>query len=175
MNDQNRTNCRLIYTIFSTCAGWIGLLASPEGCLQATFPQKTRDLVTIKLGVNNAVNYMPEYFQEWCAELQSYFNGKNINFSGKIDISGATPFQQSVWTATRSIKYGETQSYNWIALQIGKPLAARAVGQALGRNPLPVIIPCHRVISKDGALGGFGGGLDMKRFLLALESKQYCY
>jgi len=75
-----------------------------------------------------------------------------------------------VWQATRLIPYGETRSYLWVAVQIGKPGAARAVGQALGRNPLPVIIPCHRVIASDGGLGGFTGGLVMKRRLLELET-----
>jgi len=75
-----------------------------------------------------------------------------------------------VWQATRLIPYGETRSYLWVAVQIGKPGAARAVGQALGRNPLPVIVPCHRVIAADGGLGGFTGGLEMKRRLLELET-----
>jgi methylated-DNA-[protein]-cysteine S-methyltransferase len=74
-----------------------------------------------------------------------------------------------VWLATQKILHGETRSYGWIAGQLGKPEAARAVGQALGRNPLPIIVPCHRVVSGNGGLGGFTGGLDMKKYLLELE------
>jgi methylated-DNA-[protein]-cysteine S-methyltransferase len=75
-----------------------------------------------------------------------------------------------VWEITRLIPYGETRSYAWVAEQIGQPRAVRAVGQALGKNPLPIIIPCHRVITSNGKLGGFGGGLEMKKRLLSLEA-----
>jgi methylated-DNA-[protein]-cysteine S-methyltransferase len=101
--------------------------------------------------------------------LASYFAGHKVDFPDRLDLSAAYDFQREVWEATRLIPYGETRSYSWVAAQIEKPKAVRAVGQALGRNPLPVIIPCHRVLASDGALGGFGGGLVMKRFLLNLE------
>ena len=101
--------------------------------------------------------------------LQAYLNGKKVDFPVKLDLSTATPFQKSVWEAARSIPYSETRSYRWVAEKIGKPGAARAVGQALGKNPLPIIVPCHRVIASDGSLGGYSGGLDMKRNLLKLE------
>ena len=78
-------------------------------------------------------------------------------------------FRRLVWEATRLIPYGETRSYGWVAKQIGKPHAARAVGQALGKNPFLIIVPCHRVIAGDGTLGGFGGGLEMKQTLLEME------
>ena len=78
-------------------------------------------------------------------------------------------FQREVWEATRLIAYGEARSYQWVAGQIKKPKATRAVGQALGSNPLPIIVPCHRVLASDGKLGGFTGGLDMKKNLLHLE------
>ncbi len=92
------------------------------------------------------------------------------SFPDELDLSTATPFQRQVWEKTRLIPYGETRSYSWVAEQIGKPGAARAVGQALGRNPLPIIIPCHRVVASDGKLCGFAGGLGMKRRLLSLEA-----
>ena len=75
-----------------------------------------------------------------------------------------------IWQATRSIPHGETRSYAWVAARAGNPLGARAAGQALGKNPLPVVVPCHRVVAADGGLGGFTGGLYLKRKLLALES-----
>ncbi len=101
--------------------------------------------------------------------LHAYFNGSRVTFPDKLDLSAATPFQAMVWEITRLIPYGETRSYRWVAEQIGQPAAVRAVGQALARNPLPIIIPCHRVIGSNGTLGGFSGGLVMKQKLLRLE------
>ncbi len=102
--------------------------------------------------------------------LRAYFTGSYITFPDRLDLSGATAFQRRVWAATRGIPYGETRSYAWVAQQINQPRAVRAVGQALGRNPLPIIIPCHRVVTSDGRLGGFGGGLKMKSYLLSREA-----
>ena len=104
---------------------------------------------------------------EW---LKRYARGTQVTFDDKLDLADATSFQQTVWEATRAIPYGETRSYEWIAQRIGKPKAARAVGQALNRNPFPIIVPCHRVIGKSGNLTGFSCGLDVKRRLLELES-----
>ena len=92
-----------------------------------------------------------------------------MDFPDKLDLARATRFQQDVWQITRTIPYGETRSYAWVAGQLGLPMAVRAVGQALARNPLPIIIPCHRVVGSHGGLGGFRGGLEMKRHLLNLE------
>ncbi len=86
-----------------------------------------------------------------------------------MDLSSGTSFQQKVWRALTKIPRGQTRSYAWVARQIGKPKAVRAVGAACGANPVPVIVPCHRVIASDGSFGGFGGGLPMKRQLLRLE------
>lgn len=171
VNSKKNTKSSLVYTVFDTDAGWIGLTASVEGCLRSIFPQRNRNLAQVSLGIPDDAVFAPEHFHDWCLELQAYFAGERVVFSGKIDISGGTPFQQAVWKATAGISYGQTRSYAWIARQIGKPGAARAAGQALGSNPLPIIIPCHRVIASDGKLGGFGGGLEMKKFLLDLEAK----
>jgi len=89
-----------------------------------------------------------------------------------IDLSKYTPFQRKVWEVVQTIPYGETRSYKWVAERIGNPRAVRAVGQALKRNPLPGIVPCHRVICSDGSLGGFSQGLKMKRELLRSEEKK---
>lgn len=103
-------------------------------------------------------------------ELTEYFEGKRQTFSVPLAPRG-TAFQQAVWDALKTIPYGKTQSYGGVAQQIGKPKAARAVGMANHKNPLPVFIPCHRVIGADGRLTGYGGGLPVKEFLLALEAK----
>lgn len=101
-------------------------------------------------------------------ELREYFEGDRQRFDVVLDATG-TRFQQQVWTALRDIPYGETRSYRDIAEDIGKPRAVRAVGAANGANPLPIVVPCHRVIGSNGTLTGFGGGIDTKRRLLALE------
>lgn len=101
-------------------------------------------------------------------QLEEYFAGKRRTFDLPLGPQG-TPFQQSVWNALRTIPYGETQSYGDIARAIGKPKAVRAVGAANGANPLPIVVPCHRVVGADGSLTGFGGGLPHKKRLLALE------
>lgn len=102
------------------------------------------------------------------AQLEAYFNGELEEFDLPLAPDG-TPFQQEVWDALLAIPYGETRSYAEVAHVIGRPNAFRAVGAANGRNPISVIIPCHRVIGSDGDLTGFGGGLDAKRTLLDLE------
>jgi methylated-DNA-[protein]-cysteine S-methyltransferase len=108
-------------------------------------------------------------FREAIDQLNAYFAGERRRFDLPLAPEG-TPFQREVWSALTTIPYGETVSYGELARQLGKPAATRAVGAANGRNPIPIIIPCHRVIGADGSLTGFGGGLAVKRALLALEA-----
>ncbi len=103
-------------------------------------------------------------------DLSSYFSGKKVNFSSKLDLTGTT-FQKKVWKTLRQIPYGYTVSYEKVARKVGGRKFARAVGNACGTNPVPIIIPCHRVINKDLSLGGYGGRPNLKRQLLALERK----
>jgi len=107
--------------------------------------------------------------REASAQLLAYFAGERTVFDLPLRASG-TPFEQGVWDELRRIPYGETTSYGELAACVGEPSAARAVGRANGRNPIPIIVPCHRVIGADGSLTGFGGGLECKRALLDLES-----
>ncbi|MEP5567957.1 MAG: methylated-DNA--[protein]-cysteine S-methyltransferase [Halioglobus sp.] len=101
-------------------------------------------------------------------QLREYFAGKRQNFDLPLSPAG-TEFQQNVWSALKAIPYGELRSYRDIAESLKKPKAVRAVGAANGRNPLPIVVPCHRVIGSDGSLTGFAGGLEAKRVLLRLE------
>ncbi len=113
----------------------------------------------------------PRFVRSTLDELDRYFSGMPVEFENvPVDESSGTAFQRAAWRELRRIPYGQTRSYCQIASGIGKPRAVRAVGSALGRNPVPIVIPCHRVIRKDGALGGFGAGLGWKRKLLSLES-----
>jgi methylated-DNA-[protein]-cysteine S-methyltransferase len=162
---------KLNYFIFNTDVGWIGILGSAKGLLSTTLPQRSAQEARQLLGdgVNQATQ-SPFPFKDLMERLRIYFNGHKVTFPDKLDLSLATPFQRAVWEITGLIPYGETRSYAWVAEQIGKPKALRAVGQALGKNPLSIIIPCHRVIAHDGKLGGFGGGVGIKRYLLSLEA-----
>jgi len=113
-------------------------------------------------------------FKEVIRQLEAYFEGKLQDFDIPLVLDG-TEFQLLVWNNLRKIPYGETISYGQLARQIGSPDGARAVGLANGSNPIPIIIPCHRVIGSNGDLTGFGGGLPIKKKLLALESKQLSF
>lgn len=108
---------------------------------------------------------------ETANQLRVYFTGKLSTFDLPLDLNG-TPFQQKVWAALLTIPYGQTRSYSEIARQIGHPSAYRAVGAANGRNPLSIVVPCHRAIGANGSLTGFAGGLEIKRKLLALEGRR---
>jgi methylated-DNA-[protein]-cysteine S-methyltransferase len=113
-------------------------------------------------------------FKEVIRQLKAYFEGKLTDFDLPLVLHG-TEFQLLVWSNLQKIPYGETVSYGEIAKRIGSPDAARAVGLANGSNPIPIIIPCHRVIGSNGDLTGFGGGLPIKKKLLALESRQLSF
>jgi len=162
---------QLNYTIFNTDMGWVGMLSSAKGLLGTTLPQLSVEEVRQLLG--NSVNQAtcsPHRFDNLMERLKVYFSGHRTTFPDKLDLSRATHFQREVWEITRLIPHGKTRSYAWIAEQIKKPKAMRAVGQALSKNPLPIIVPCHRVVASDGKLGGFRGGVEMKRCLLSLEA-----
>lgn len=109
-------------------------------------------------------------FEEVRAQLTDYFAGRRTSFDVPLQLEGTT-FQREVWRGLLEIDYGETISYGELARRIGRPRAVRAVGLANGRNPIAVIVPCHRVIGADGTLTGYGGGLESKRLLLDLESR----
>ncbi len=161
----------LRYVTFNTSMGWMGVLGSAKGLLRTTLPRRSAQEAHQLLG--DSVNYAtwsPRRFAGLMERLRVYFGGHKAAFPDRLDFSGATPFQREVWEVTRLIPYGETRSYAWVAEQIKRPGAVRAVGQALARNPLPVIVPCHRVLNIDGKLGGYGGGVEMKRHLLSLEA-----
>ena len=162
---------KLKYATVNIGKGWVGMLASANGLLATTLPQSSAGEASRLLGIGaNQAVFSLELFADLVERFKLYFTGEKVNFPDELDLSGATPFQRRVWERTRFIPYGETKSYLWVARQIGKPGAARAVGQALGKNPLSIIVPCHRVIASDGGLGGFGGGVEMKKYLLRLEN-----
>jgi methylated-DNA-[protein]-cysteine S-methyltransferase len=161
----------LNYTVIKANPGWVAILASNKGLVATTLPQRSEQHALMALGQEiGEANPDSTGLEDIVKRLLAYFEGEAIDFKDKIDPKG-TPFQKRVWETTRRIPYGETRSYLWIARQIRRPRAARAVGQALGANPLPIIVPCHRVVTNDGGLGGFGGGTELKQKLLKMESR----
>ena len=159
------------YIIFNTEMGWIGILGSATGLLRTTLPHPSaQEIRRIFSDSIKHATLSPHLFKDLIERLRLYFGGHKAGFPDKLDLSQATTFQCKVWETTRLIPYGETRSYAWVAEQTGKSGATRAVGQALAKNLLPIIIPCHRVVASDGQLGGFTGGVEIKRLLLSLEA-----
>lgn len=124
------------------------------------------------LDVPSPQNYVrhSDFLYEVYRQINEYFAGKRITFNIPMACIG-TPFQRQVWRELQSIPYGETRSYEEIAIGIGQPKAVRAVGQANHRNPIMIVVPCHRVIRKNGAIGGFGCGAEIKKYLLDMEQR----
>ena len=162
----------LCYAVFNTDTGWVAVLASEKGVKRLTIPQRTAERARERLGAEIwCARSSPNLLRDIINRLRHYFMGEATVFPEVCDFSGATLFQRRVWQVTRLIPYGQTQSYRWVAEQMGQKKAAQAVGQALAQNPIPIIIPCHRVVSCDGSLCGFSGGLGWKRYLLDLEAE----
>jgi len=149
----------------------MGLLGSADGIRRITLPQPSSEAV-LRLLARDLPGAIPDPtpFGDLPHRLRRYLGGEPVSFGDKLDLAGATPFTRAVWQATRLIPRGQTQSYTWVARQAGRPFACRAVGQALARNPFSIVVPCHRVVGKDGSLTGFGGGLEMKKRLLDMEA-----
>ncbi|MBM3119035.1 MAG: methylated-DNA--[protein]-cysteine S-methyltransferase [Chloroflexi bacterium] len=161
----------LTFALFDTCLGWMGLVGSPGGLRNVILPQKSKEtaLAQVISCDCDIENHDLASFGDLPDRLRRYLEGAPEDFTDKLDLNGATCFQERVLRVTRAIPYGETRSYRWVASKLGLPRAARAVGQALAKNPLPIVVPCHRVIASNGSLGGFSGGLEIKEYLLRLE------
>jgi len=160
-----KTNKNYVYKIMPTVLGKLKLIASDKGLAAILWENDKPDRVRLENPIEDKKH--PILLQTE-RELSEYLAGKRKTFSVKFDPAG-TPFQSKVWEALEKIPFGETCSYAAIAKKIGNVKAVRAVGAAIGRNPISVMVPCHRVIGSSGDLTGFAGGLDTKKFLLALE------
>ena len=154
----------MVYDYFDTgVIGTLTLMADEHGLRHIDF-----ETAKHPAAIASEWTRHPAFFRETKAQLRAYFNGELKAFHLPMAPMG-TPFQQRVWQALRTIPYGTVTSYRWVAEQVGNPKAVRAVGGANGKNPLPVVIPCHRVIGSNGTLTGFGGGLEIKQKLIDLE------
>ena len=170
-------NRRLYYDIFETRAGWVGAIASDTGVRRATIPQPTPGDCADELGPNlDAAIIEPDRLLGFRRALQGYFQGETVDFMAIfIDFVDAPPFLRSVWEVCRSIPRGETRTYKWLAEMAGRPNAPRAVGQAMARNRVPFLVPCHRVVASGGGLGGYGRGksaLALKQWLIDQEASE---
>lgn len=153
-----------------TRLGWIGVAFTDAGLRATTLPRDRRaEAVAELLALGAGTLAAEEELGDLSQRLRRYAQGEPVAFPDRLDLSHATPFLCAVWQATQEIPPGETRSYGWLARRVGRPGAARAVGQAMRTNPLPIVIPCHRVVAADGGLGGYGGGLPLKAALLRLE------
>jgi methylated-DNA-[protein]-cysteine S-methyltransferase len=153
------------FKIISSPVGKLKLLASDRGLLAILWENDNPKRVKLSTLVENQDHPV---LLETEQQLQQYFQGRRKSFSLKLDLKG-TKFQNKVWQALLSIPFGETRSYGQLARQLGNPRAMRAVGAANGRNPISIVVPCHRVIGASGKLTGFAGGLETKAHLLRLE------
>lgn len=158
------------YIVLDTEFGFAGLVRSAAGLRRVLIgqPSPQEALRLIDAGFPGAVAD-PDAFSDLPSRMAGYFRGQQHPFDDRLDLSTYTAFAREVWQAVRAIPYGYTSSYGRVAADIGRPRAARAVGQVLKRNPLPIVVPCHRVLGSDGSLIGFAGGLGMKARLLGLE------
>jgi len=159
------TSRRCVYKWIDSPVGRLKLVATDQALIAILWEHDRPRRVRLDI---DAEDNHHEVLSEAERQLGEYFAGRRTAFVLKLDPAG-TPFQRSVWQALITIPFGQTRSYRQIARQIGHPTATRAVGAANGRNPLSIVAPCHRVVGSNGDLTGFGGGLEAKAFLLALE------
>lgn len=162
------------WTDFESPFGPTFMAATPKGVLRLRWgvddPEEVAEGLTEDFplwGVKRA----PERLEDAVGQLQAYFAGERRSFDLSTDLTGLTEFQQSVLEATAEVPFGRTITYGELAARIDRPDASRAVGSALGRNPVPIVIPCHRVVRSDGGLGGYTAGTGYKEQLLELEAR----
>ena len=161
------------YSVFKTPLGWFGILGCEKGLMRICLPMAFKEAVQQRLlsGFETAVPAKKAY-RNLESDILSYYKGRPVDFSKvPVCLEGFTAFQQEVLMALRTVKYGKTVSYGDLARLIGNPKASRAIGSVMAQNPLPLIIPCHRVIKQDGSLGYFSGpgGVHTKQHMLKLE------
>ena len=159
-------------TIFQTDWGWIGIAATDRGVRAVVLPRPTRRAVERELSnvsSNGTGGNAAVHLKAAKEAITEYLEGKTRVLGLPLDLGGHPSFRVKVWEVLQRIPYGRVRSYGWVARKVGKPKAARAVGGACGANPVPLLVPCHRVIAGDGSLGGFSGGVGVKKRLLKLE------
>lgn len=165
---------KLYYVVFETKLGRILVTRTDKGLNNLLFHQPTWGKFFEELEERKDFELVKSEskFSSLKKQLKDYFSGKKVKFNQKLDLSSGSTFEQKVWKKMLQIPYGKTVSYKKLAQMVGGSKKARAVGNACAGNPLPIIVPCHRIIKSDGGLGGYGGGIERKRRLLDLESSK---
>lgn len=162
-----------VYSIFQTEHGFLGLVASKIGLQRLILFADNEDACKKEIARHYTGEMLrnEDYFGRLKERILKYLKAEKVVFVEKLDVRGATPFEMRVWEVVQSIPFGEVRTYDWVAKAVKDPLAWQAVGGALSRNRVPIVVPCHRVIKKDGDLGGFAGGPEIKRLLLKIEGR----
>ena len=158
--------------IFLTPWGWMGISETKKGIDAIVLPKPFRSAVEsalLSFGDQPITHRPSEQLQAARTQVSEYLARTRQSFDFPLDLSRGTSFQRLVWRMLQRVPYGKLRSYRWIAARVGGHQYARAVGNAVGANPVPIVVPCHRIVAHDGALGGFSGGLSVKRRLLTLE------
>jgi methylated-DNA-[protein]-cysteine S-methyltransferase len=156
--------------LISTPLGWVAAAARDGKLVAVSLPDPDRQTAQTQLPPDSDCTQTDAVLEAFADDLGRYFAGARIDLSRyPVDLSALPPFLQRALRAAEQVPYGEVRTYTWVATQAGNARAARAAGQAMHHNPVPLVIPCHRIVGSGGGLTGFGGGLDMKRQLLALE------
>ena len=167
-----RTDLRQRYCVFDTPIGLCGVAWSERGLTRLRLPEASRSAIEKRLARSGHPDAPPPRIEQVIADVQCYLTGTHVDFSSvALDFTDVVPFHRQVYEAAREVAWGRTASYGDLARQIGSPGEAREVGQALGRNPVTIIVPCHRILTSGGRIGGFSayGGTTTKERLLSLE------
>ncbi|MGH3624977.1 MAG: methylated-DNA--[protein]-cysteine S-methyltransferase [Sciscionella sp.] len=162
----------IAYRTIDTPVGTLLLAATGQGLVRVAYAREDHDAVLVKLAevISPRILNAPRRLDEACRQIEEYFAGRRTVFDLSLDFRLSNGFRRTVLAHLPEIAYGRTQSYAQVAAATGSPKAVRAVGTACATNPLPVVLPCHRVIRSDGSFGGYAGGTDAKQTLLTLES-----
>ncbi|MFH2012168.1 MAG: methylated-DNA--[protein]-cysteine S-methyltransferase [Pseudomonadota bacterium] len=167
---------KTVCSVFNTNLGWCGIVGR-EGSLLEILPFSAAEesVYSYIFSKYKDISICRGCFKKSEEAIEKYLAGEGVDFKVSLDLSCYTDFQKEVLEITRSISYGEVRTYSWVSKELGAPKASRAVGTALAKNPLPIVVPCHRVIRKDGRLGGYSaeGGIEIKAKLLKMEGHKF--
>jgi len=164
MSDQ------LTFHLCETERGWVGLVLSPHGLRATTLPRISREKALREVMEQGAdAPAAPADLADLPERIRALVSGRSTNLAVHVDWNGVAGFRRKVMEETMRIPAGETRSYGWLAARVGHPGAGRAVGRVMATNPLPLVVPCHRVVGSNGSLTGYGGGLPLKEALLRAE------
>ena len=168
-----QTGARLSVKLVDTPLGWVCVAGTAEAVTRVVLPLPIWEAALAVCSPGRVVRESNPLLESLAEDLFRYFQGERMDLNYPVDLSREPQFRREVLLAARAIPYGEVRSYGWLAHWVGAPSAARAVGQALHHNPVPLLVPCHRVVGANGSLVGFGAGLALKRRLLELEGARW--